>query len=84
MSEELTNFATGGIALHSLMTNVSHGSNKQNFVSEFQNFINSIFKSFSKGSNFCRIKRRMNIIFSARGDKSISNFLNYIGKKEAH
>ena len=84
MNEQLTNFVIDGkrMSLHSLMRNVGHGSNRQDFVGEFLMILsNSILRNFSKGNNFRRIRRRMNILFSARGDESISNCLDFIMEK---
>ena len=83
MSEQLTSFVSEGssISTHSLIRNVGQGSIRQDFLGEVLIiFINIFFENLNKGSNFWRIRRRMNFICSARGSKSVLIFLILLKK----
>ena len=80
MSEQITNFLIDGnnMSLHSLMRNVGHGSNRQDFVGEFLVIVSTVSSKTSVKDQ----KEVMIMLFSVSGDKSVSNRLD-LRKKEA-
>ena len=60
------------------MKNVGLGSNRQDFEGDLLIILSTVSSETCKGSNFWRIRRRVNIIFGARGDKVIDNNQKYV------